>query len=257
MDTARQGNTSLLSPRWTLTTLAALLSLAILRLPTNTNALSPTSLQRFYGLVGPVLDLMSIVEDKPRNRALELADLSSQDCQSVLEVGPGTGRTAKQILSAHPNIQRYTAMELTPRMADLAVDKVGRKDGVTVLPGDCLEQDWGSNQYDRIVAFYVLDIFDRAQIESFLQKSQQALSSENGKLVLVSITNPEESASFLAKLVMGSWKAISNAVPVLLGGCRPIQLASHLSKDSWNVEYCEKMSVLGYTSEIVIASPKR
>ena len=90
-------------------------------------------------------------------------------------------------------------------------------------------------------------------IQTFLKKARSCLH-ENGRLVLVSITKPT-TTSMASRIVMATWQFIASRVPILLGGCRPIQLEEYMSKDEWNVLECTTKSVFGYTSEIVVATP--
>lgn len=248
----------------------ALATTAIFLLPSSHAAtvLSTRQIQTFYNTVGPALDLMSIVEDAPRQAAITKAHLDESTCRSVLEIGCGTGRTARSILQHYPNVESYTCMEVSSHMAQLTTDRLKQEqhDATRTI------QVWNENALatttswpqgvDCILAFYVLDIWSPEDIHVFFKRAREALlthdddKNNGGKVVLVSIAMPPSSSNVLARAVMSTWKAVASRFPLLLGGCRPIPLAEFLSQDEWNVMDCEQMSVLGYTSEIVIATPR-
>jgi hypothetical protein len=95
----------------------------------------------------------------------------------------------------------------------------------------------------------------KVEIQTFLDKALKSLNqNEDGRLVLVSITKPR-TTSIASRIVMGLWEWTVYRFPILLGGCRPIQLTEYISKDEWNVLECTTKSVFGYTSEIVVAAP--
>jgi ubiquinone/menaquinone biosynthesis C-methylase UbiE len=213
------------------------------------DALSTSQVTSFYNIVGPALDIMSIFEDKPRQWAVDKALL--QNVETILEIGSGTGRTADRVLSDYPNIDSYTSFEVTPRMAQLTQTRLVEAHPdrtVFVRQENALSMDWP--KVDCILAFYVLDILGAEDIDMFLEKARQALN-ENGRVALVSITMP--SSGLWSKVVMKTWQWISNKAPMILGGCRPIQLLACMRE--WKIVESTTMSVFGYTSEIVIAEP--
>ena len=49
---------------------------------------------------------------------------------------------------------------------------------------------------------------------------------------------------------------MSARAPALLGGCRPVPLIERFRSDAgWTVVAAEATSVLGYASEVVVATP--
>jgi SAM-dependent methyltransferase len=243
---------------------------ALLFLPSSHAALLPTrQVASFYNTVGPALDLMAVVEDEPRNYAIHHAQGGLQQCSSILEIGCGTGRTAESILASFPHIIReYICIEISSKIADLTKRRLVNDDNgsdvsvvnnnaiVTVVNDNALTTPWRPS-VDCILAFYVLDIMSQDEIQTFLKKALKSLMNQNddddGRLVLVSITKPTTSVA--SRIVMGLWEWTVHRFPILLGGCRPVQLTEYMSKDEWNVLECTTKSVFGYTSEIVVAAP--
>lgn len=212
-------------------------------------ALSTSQITSFYNLMGPALDIMSIVEDKPRQWALDKASLGS--VKTILEIGSGTGRNADRVLTDYPNIDSYTSLEVTPRMAKLTqmrLSEVHPSTQIEVRQENALTAEWP--KVDCILTFYVLDIMESEDIAIFLKKAQRALH-EGGRVVLVNITMP--STGLWSKVLMKTWQWIYNKAPLLLGGCRPIHLLEYMQ--DWKTLEFTTMSVFGYTSEIVIVEP--
>jgi ubiquinone/menaquinone biosynthesis C-methylase UbiE len=231
-------------------------AVAALFLPSS-HALSIPQIQSFYNAVGPMLDIMSVLEDKPRSRAVQHAQLSTT-CTSVLEIGSGTGRTAEKVLQEYSNIKSYTCVEVSSRMAELTRKRLETYTDnceIHVLQQNALATPWPS--VDCILAFYVLDIMNESDIHVFLSKARESLQNSSGKVVLVSITMPPPSTGIWGRVVMGTWQWTASRVPLLVGGCRPIELMNYLKKDEWKVQEYETKSVFGYTSEIAIASPRK
>lgn len=212
-------------------------------------ALSTSQVTSFYNLLGPGLDIMSILEDKPRQWALDKASLGT--VKTILEIGSGTGRTADRVLSDYPNIDSYTSLEVTPRMAQLTQTRLSEAHPSTqieVRQENALLAEWP--KVDCILAFYVLDIMESEDIAMFLKKAQLALH-EGGQVVLISITMP--TSGWWSKVVMKTWQWIYDKAPLLLGGCRPIHILEYMGE--WKTLEFTTMSVFGYTSEIVIVEP--
>jgi hypothetical protein len=50
---------------------------------------------------------------------------------------------------------------------------------------------------------------------------------------------------------MGMQSVLYSVAPILMDGCRPIQLTKYLS--DWKHEFCDVFSAFGYTSEVSVA----
>ena len=144
-------------------------------------------------------------------------------------------------------------IELSHQMFQLAQSRleIAKGEGYALVEqADALHVNWPSD-VDVILAFYVLDIFSVSQIENFLKKAKSVLQPNRGRLVVSSITMPRNDHDSLSQAVLGMWPVLYSVAPILMGGCRPIQLTKYLS--DWKLEFYDVLSVFGYTSEVAVA----
>merc|ERR1712046_229253 len=94
---------------------------------------------------------------------------------------------------------------------------------------------------------YVLDLLDDADIDLILNESHKLLVDSGGKLGLCSICDGSP--------VMSAWAAVWEDNPFLVGGCRPLDLTAKLQTSGWTLEAVERVEVLGYVSQIIVATP--
>ena len=81
-----------------------------------------------------------------------------------------------------------------------------------------------------------------------------ALAPSGGRFVAASIAFADGAPA--SRAVMRTWAAVSARAPALLGGCRPVPLIERFRSDAgWTVVAAEATSVLGYASEVVVATP--
>jgi hypothetical protein len=67
----------------------------------------------------------------------------------------------------------------------------------------------------------------------------------------VSITHGETP---VPRLVTWAWKQLHALEPRLLGGCRPLNLQSHLSTTHWRIAYSRVITRFGIPSAVLVAT---
>lgn len=184
-----------------------------------------------------------------------LARADFQNAQSIIEFGCGTGRFASRVLSDFaPCDCRYLGIDVSSTMIALARERLqqfyGRaqvrlSDGATAIP----ERD---TSVGRFVSTYVFDLLSREQIASLLAEARRVLTPD-GRLCLVSLTHGR---SGLPGLISWAWQKVHAVEPRLVGGCRPIELLEFIDQADWRVEHLEVVTVLGLSSEALVASPR-
>jgi ubiquinone/menaquinone biosynthesis C-methylase UbiE len=208
-----------------------------------------------YDRIGRLQDTQAFYENAATARLADLAGF--ERARSVFELGCGTGRFAGGLLRERlPNGARYRGVDVSSRMVSIARKRLAawspRAEVVLLEPaGRVLPGTDG--QFDRFVACYVLDLLDYAHSRTVLAEADRLLAPD-GLLCLVSLTY---GVTRTGKTVSGVWEAVSERWPVLLGGCRPIELATLLAPGRWQTQHREVLTRWGVPSELVVASPRR
>lgn len=210
---------------------------------------SRAAIREFYDRFGSRQDRQGWYEDRALARLCALG--SFELAQTVVEIGPGTGRFAAAcILPRQPAVGRYVGVELSPVMAGLCHDRLraaGHRHAVVLTGGDDLPIASGS--VDRLVAAYVLDLMSAAQLESLFAEAARVLRPD-GWLCSVSLTY---GSGPLTLLVSGLWQLVHWINPLIVGGCRPIRLADHLDLARWEITAHERVQQWGISSEVSVA----
>jgi ubiquinone/menaquinone biosynthesis C-methylase UbiE len=202
----------------------------------------------FYDRFGAGLDSQGFYEDAALDILVQHGDF--ENAAAVFELGCGTGRFAPRLLASYlPPTARYRGIDVSPTMVGLARERLrpwtGRaevelSDG-SLPPGDGL--------CDRFVSTYVLDLMSQQEIVDTLAAAYRLLEPR-GLLCVVSLTHGRGP---VGKLVSYGWSAVHRLRPMLVGGCRPIEILDFLPQDLWNVRHQEIACRWGITSEVVVA----
>ena len=175
-----------------------------------------------------------------------------EDAGSVLEFGCGTGRLAESLLDGRlgPNAG-YVGVDVSPTMVGLARARLSRfGDRARVLLSDGSPQlPFETASFDRFLSAYVLDLLSPSDIRSVLGEAHRVLS-EGGRLALVGLTH---GATRPARVVEAVWNRIHAWRPALVGGCRPLDLRSLVSGESWIVRHEAVVTAFAISSEVVVA----
>lgn len=94
----------------------------------------------------------------------------------------------------------------------------------------------------------MLDLLPEEAISTVLLEFQHVLRGE-GRLVLVVMGTQ-------GPVLQRLWMMLFRHIPVLVGGCRPIDAASGLRAAGWNVESQEQVTQAGFRSELLVARPR-
>jgi ubiquinone/menaquinone biosynthesis C-methylase UbiE len=204
----------------------------------------------FYDHFGKKQDWQGFYEDVATGAIIRNGEFGQAG--AVLEFGCGTGRFGERLLEEHlPANARYVGVDISETMVALAKERLARfgpRAEVHLTDGSP-EVGFGSAAFDRFVSNYVLDLLTFEDIRTVLQEAWRVLP-EGGLLGLTSLTHGFTSIS---RIVTGIWTAIHTIRPMLVGGCRPINLLEHVTGPRWRVRYDEKFSSYGVPSEVLIA----
>jgi ubiquinone/menaquinone biosynthesis C-methylase UbiE len=115
--------------------------------------------------------------------------------------------------------------------------------------GDACQLPFLVGAFDAIVSCYTLDILPEADIERALGEFFRATKPQ-GRLVLVVMGRQ-------SRVLDRIWMSAYRHAPVLVGGCRPVDLAPALAATGWKIESEEKITQRGFRSELILARALR
>jgi len=208
-------------------------------------------IRSFYDRMGAKQDTQCWYEDPATADLTAHADF--EHARAVFELGCGTGRFAAGLLDGRlPAHARYDAVDMSPTMLGLARERlapfgdrvqVGRTDGA-------LRFDRADAACDRFVANYVLDLLSEADIAAALGEAARLLA-DGGLLCIASLGH---GAGPVSRAVAGLWSLIHRLRPMLVGGCRPLDLAPFIDSNTWTVRHRRTVVARGIPSEVIVAA---
>jgi SAM-dependent methyltransferase len=209
-----------------------------------------SAIARYYDRIGRGQDTQRFYEDPATNLLLELG--AYDRASAVVELGCGTGRFAAKLLEGRlPTGATYRGFELSERMTRIAADRLrpwsGRAAAAHIDGEPPLPLETGSA--DRFIANYVLDLMRRSGARRWLDEAHRVLGAD-GLLCLVSIT---PGTGRLSRFASETWTRIWRRRPMLVGGCRPIELTQLLEEALWTIVQRRVVTAWLVSSEVVVA----
>ncbi len=205
-----------------------------------------------YNRIGRAQDWQSFYESAPIDNMIAHADFET--ATSVYEFGCGTGKLGRRLLADHLDSSGvYRGVDISDTMVDLASERlapwsdraeVEQVSGEFPLPGD-------DHRFDRFIATYVFDLLDADHIQAVLGEAHRLLVCD-GLMCIVGLTNGPTRAS---RAVSGTWQWVWSKTPMALGGCRPVDMASQISPQRWEILHRAVVTRWAVPSEVVIARP--
>jgi ubiquinone/menaquinone biosynthesis C-methylase UbiE len=212
--------------------------------------LSRDEARRVYDRIGKLQDSQAFYEEAAVDLLIEHGAFDR--ARRVFEFGCGTGRIAHRLLSERlPSDARYHAIDLSPKMVELAKARLaafGARVAVDLSDGSP-ELSQSSASFDRFVSTYVLDLMSEDDIHTILGEAHRILEPA-GLLCLSSLSTGSGTAS---RCVARVWSGVHRLSPGLVGGCRPLELAGHLSPSDWRILKHARVAPFGVPSEVVVA----
>lgn len=182
--------------------------------------------------------------------------LACERAASVLELGCGTGRLARQLLAGElPPVCRYTAVDVSDTMVAIATQRLSpyRPRAVVERIDGAFPLRYRSDAFDRFITTYVLDLLDEEQLRCALSEAARLLQP-GGLLGIVSLTEGERP---LERAIAAAWARVQRLSPRLVGGCRPIDPLPHLDSGLWHIRHAETVRSFAIPSAVVIAERRQ
>jgi ubiquinone/menaquinone biosynthesis C-methylase UbiE len=214
-------------------------------------ALTPGQARRFYDRMGRAQDWQRFYEDAATSELT--AHAAFGDARAVVELGCGTGRFAARLLGELlPATATYLGIDVSPRMVTLASTRLAPwSDRATVvLAGTEEGVPMTDANADRVVSTYVFDLLSPEATSDALDEAYRVLTP--GGLLCAAGLTPGDAG--LAHVVSRAWRRVWMRWPLLVGGCRPIQVVDSLDAARWEVRHRRVVAVWGIASEVVIAA---
>lgn len=212
--------------------------------------LSHEEARRVYDRIGARQDTQGFYENRPTDLLVTHGRFGS--ARRVFEFGCGTGRFAARLLAeALPDGAFYHGMDLSPTMVGLAQERIapfGARARITLSEGGP-PADEPTGSCDRFVSSYVLDLLSEAEIGAVLREAHRMLEP-GGLLCLTGLTSGFD---FASRTLIGVWSRLHRLSPRLVGGCRPIELTTHLPATDWTVLHRETVAPFAVPSEVIVA----
>lgn len=214
--------------------------------------LSKAATRAFYDRMGRKQDSQGFYEDPAVDTLIAHADFAS--ARHVFEFGCGTGKLAARLLDRHlgPSAH-YLGCDVSTTMVDLAKARIaGHRERARVQLSDgAIRFPCDDQSVDRVVATYVLDLLSEVDIRRFLAEAARALVP-GGRLCLVSLTR---GVTVPSRIVSSLWMIVFRVKPAIVGGCRPLCLASFVDSRAWRIDHRAVVTPFGVPSEVLILSP--
>lgn len=202
-------------------------------------------IRKAYGWMSKIYFIAAFLEKKARMRAIKLAQIKPND--KVLEVAVGPGYALLEILKQVDGTNTVYGVDLTPAMLEKA-RKLATQNGYTnfdLREADARHLPFRDETFDVLFNSYMLDLIPTGDFPVVLKEFHRVLR-KGGRLVLLNLSKKDERPVFYEK--------IYRRIPYLLGGCRPVLMASFVREAGFRDVKREVPSFFSsLSSEIVTA----
>lgn len=187
-----------------------------------------------------------VAEGSAQRTAMEMAAI--QNGESLLEVAVGLGTSLNILRKQNPN-GRNIGMDLTSVMLrrtrkHLMIDQ---NVNPALCQGDAMVMPFADASFDLIYCTFLLDLLPIPDIHVVIREMRRVLRP-SGRVVIAHLSMNHRSFNWF-------WILLYSSIPMLLGGCRPIQLTNCLPHDGFMVQQVQVVSQWGIPSEIILATP--
>jgi ubiquinone/menaquinone biosynthesis C-methylase UbiE len=181
-----------------------------------------------------------------------VAHLELARAEKVIEFGCGTGRLAEELFNQYlPLNACYIGLDVSSTMIELAQSRTARfgERATIQQTSGTMRVDLPDAAFDRFISTYVLDLLSETDIDTLLSEAHRVLAN-GGLLGVVSLTRGSRG---LSRFVTWTWERLHQFSPMLMGGCRPIEIRPHLEALRWKVCHRNLVTPFAIASEIVVA----
>lgn len=205
--------------------------------------------KRFYDSFGKKQD-KQFYEEPAINELIEYGKFDR--AKNIVEFGCGTGKLASRLLKrVLPNDWHYTGVDVSQTMIALCQKNIEqfskrakcyKNEGAPkiILP---------DQSADRFISAYVLDLLTEKDVLTLLNEAYRILVP-GGYLCVAGLTH---GVTFTSRIVEFLWNSLYKLNPYIVGGCRPINVTTHIQSDKWHIIHDSIVVSYGIPSEVIIA----
>lgn len=205
----------------------------------------------FYNKISKVYDLLSERSEAPMRRTgLEL--LKPAKCETILEIGFGTGHSLLDLARAVGPGGCVLGLDLSDEMVKAAkenVRRVGLLNRAKVRRGDATAMPYANASADAIFMSFTLELFDTPEIPKVLAECKRVLRP-HGRIIVVGMSK-RGSREPLVPVFEWAHKHFPNFID-----CRPIYVEQALRAAGFNIRKA-LIKHMWIPVEIVLASNEK
>lgn len=205
-----------------------------------------TEAKTYYNHLSGYYDLLSGgMEYKISRLALDRLDITNKD--RFLEIGFGTGKIIKKLISRSDFLGEIYGIDLSERMTEKTLKRLTEEEQrrVHLNCGDAVSLPYPDRQFDKIFMSFTLELFDTPEIPMVLQECQRVLK-DGGKIAIISMSKRVE--NIMVKLYEWFHKKLPRQVD-----CRPIYTRELLEKEGFPIVEEIQKSLCGLPVDIIIS----
>ena len=210
-----------------------------------------TQAKESYDRLSPFYDIIAgNFEDKHRTGAL--MHLNILNGETVLEIGFGTGRSLKQLAEAVGENGKVYGIDISSGMLAASrrrLEKARLWDRVELTCDDALQMPYADSQFDAVFLSFVMELFATPEIPQLLAEILRVLRPK-GRLCVVSMSREGGFAPFLK---LYEW---FHQVFPHFADCRPIYVRQSIQDAGFEVQFQERLNLIGLLGEVVIGVKK-
>jgi len=185
-------------------------------------------------------------EQNYRNRALKRLNIAR--CETVLEVGFGTGHCLQQMAEAVGEEGKVYGIDISSGMLLASKRRLERArlwNRVELTCGDATKMPYADNKFDAVFSSFALELFDSPEIPRVLAEVKRVLKP-TGRVGIISMSKGDDTS---VPLRLYEW--LHEKLPQYVD-CRPIYVEQSIKDAGFGIRYNERVSLLGLPGDIVI-----
>ncbi len=196
----------------------------------------------FYDLAVPFYGIWSaLVESRAHRAAAEAVAMHPGHDLLEVAVGPSLQFDVPQPAF---HFLRVVGIDLSMRMLKRAHRHLASSQA-WLCQADARALPFGPESFDAVLNCYMIDLLAEGDIPVVMQEFSRVLRA-GGRLVLLTMAEQKPPLQWL-------WMALYRHAPLLVGGCRPLDVGAWLRRLGWKVEREHPVSQMGFRSMLTVA----